>query len=201
VVAPYELIVLAVTGRSPFATQTGSVSAVLTIALIDFVVVGPLISALYIHAVRAIGDGQEPQPGQVVLRGLRVLPTVAAAQIVATLAIAAGFVALVVPGIFLLIRLAVVAQAAAIENENWIEALRRSWQLTAGSALHVVGLLLLTGVIAVLLRNIGLSIVGSHSSAGAVAAGIVVETLARSFVALCTAVLFFDLLARRRLAR
>jgi hypothetical protein len=200
VVAPYELAVLAVTGHSPFAAQTGNVSAALILTLIDFVVVGPLISALYIHAVRAVADRQRPEPRQVVLRGLRVLPNVAAAQIVATIGIAIGFLALVIPGVLLLIRWAVVAQAAAIENENWIEALRRSGQLTAHNYLHVLGVLLLTGLIAVGLRNLGLAVLGSRTNASAVAVGIVVETVARSFVALCTAVLFFDLLARARAA-
>jgi hypothetical protein len=197
VVAPYELIVLAVTGHTTFAVQRESVSSVLTLALVDFALVGPLISALYIHAVRAIGNGEEPSLSQVVARGVGALPTVAAAQIVATLGIGIGFVALIVPGVILLIRWAVVAQAAAIENDNWVEALRRSGQLTAGSYLHVLALLLVTGLIAIGLRNIGLSIVGSHSSAGDVTLGIAVETVARSFVALCSAVLFFDLMARR----
>jgi hypothetical protein len=199
-VAPYELVVLAAIGHSPFAAQMGNVSAALILTLIDFVVVGPLISALYIHAVRAVADRQRPEPRQVVLRGLRVLPNVAAAQIVATIGIAIGFLALVIPGVLLLIRWAVVAQAAAIENENWIEALRRSGQLTAHNYLHVLGVLLLTGLIAVGLRNLGLAVLGSRTNASAVAVGIVVETVARSFVALCTAVLFFDLLARARAA-
>lgn len=197
VVAPYELIVLAATGKTPFGVQRGDVATALTLALVDFVIVGPLISALYIHAVRTIGNGERPTFAAVINRGVRVLPTVAAAQIVATLAVAAGFLALVVPGIFLLVRLAVAAQAAAIENENWIEALRRSWQLTGGNGLHVLGLLFATGVISFLLRDAGVAVAGTHAQVQYVVLAIVVETIARSFVALCAAVLFFDLTARR----
>jgi hypothetical protein len=79
VVTPYELIVLAATGQTPFGAQRGSVSSALTLALIDFVVVGPLISALYIHAVRRIAVGERPAFDAVIARGVRVLPTVAAA--------------------------------------------------------------------------------------------------------------------------
>ncbi len=197
VVAPYELIVLAVTGRAPFGQETGKVSTVLILSLIDFVIVGPLISALYVHAVRGIAAGQRPALGQIVLTGLRVLPTVAAAEIIAGIAIAIGFVAFIIPGVILLLRWAVVAQTAAIDNENWIEALRRSAQLSRGNYIHILGLVLLTGVVALLLRDGGLAVVGEHAGAVAVAVGIAVETVARSFVALCTAVLFFDLVARQ----
>ena len=98
VVAPYELIVLAVTGATPFGQGSESVSAFLILALVDSAIVGPLISALYVHAVRRIGSGERPTVGQVALQGVRVLPTVAAAEIIASLGIAAGFIALVIPG-------------------------------------------------------------------------------------------------------
>jgi hypothetical protein len=189
--------VLAVTGRTPFAQQSGKVSTVLVLALIDFALVGPLISSLYVHAVRRIAAGEEPVVGKVALQGLRVLPTVAAAEIIATLGIGLGFIALIIPGVFLLVRWAVVAQVAAIDNDNWVEALRRSWRLTSGNALHVFGLLLATGVIAVVVRDAGFAITGDRSQAWAVAIGIAVETAARSFVALGAAILFFDLVARQ----
>lgn len=197
VVAPYELIVLAATGATPFGQGSESVSAFLILALIDSAIVGPLISALYVHAVRRIGAGERPTIGQVALQGVRVLPTVAAAEIIASLGIAAGFLALVIPGVFLLVRWAVVAQAAAIDNDNWVEALKRSWSLTSGNWLHVFGLLLLTGLTVALVRGVGLSATGTHINALTVVVGILIDTIARSFVALSTAVLFFDLVARK----
>jgi hypothetical protein len=196
VVAPYELIVLAATGSTPFGQQSGKVSTVVALSLIDFALVGPLISALYVHAVRRIAGGERPVLAEVALQGVRVLPTVAAAEIIATLGIGLGFIALIVPGVFLLVRWAVVAQAAAIDNDNWIEALRRSWQLTSGNFIHVFGLLLITGLTALALRDAGFAVTGDSAQAWAVAVGIAVETIARSFVALSGAVLFFDLVAR-----
>ncbi len=197
VVAPYELIVLAATGATPFGQGNETVSAFLILALIDSAIVGPLISALYVHAVRRIGAGERPTIGQVALQGVRVLPTVAAAEIIASLGIAAGFIALVIPGVILLVRWAVVAQVAAIDNENWVEALKRSWSLTSGNSLHVFGLLLLTGLTVALVRGIGLSATGTHVNVITVIVGILIDTIARSFVALSTAVLFFDLVARK----
>lgn len=197
VVAPYELIVLAAIGTTPFGEQSGKVSTVLVLTLIDFALIGPLISALYVHAVRQIAAGERPRIPEITVRGLRVLPTVAAAEIIATLGIGLGFVLLIVPGVILALRWAVVAQAAALESENWIDALRRSAQLVSGNYIHVLGLVLATGLVAVLLRDIGYAVTGNHATVVAVAVGIVVETLARSILALCSAVLFFDLVARK----
>jgi hypothetical protein len=196
VVAPYELIVLAVTGRSPFAVQH-NVSVMIVLSLIDFVVVGPLISALYMSAVQNIGHNQPPRFGRVAMRGLTVLPTVAAAQIIATLGIALGLLAFIIPGAILLIRWAVVAQVAAVDNDNWISALKRSGELTAGNYLHVLGAILVAAAIAALVANLGLAAAGNRTTPAAIALGIAVETIARSFVALTLSVLFFDLLARQ----
>jgi hypothetical protein len=199
VVVPYELIVLAATGRNPFDTHA-SVQTVILLTLLDSLVIGGLISALYVHALRMIDEGGALRIGQVVMRGVQVLPTVVAAQIIATLGIGLGLI-LIIPGIILAIRWAVVAQAAAIENENWVEALKRSGELTAGNYLHVLGLLIAAGLIAVTLTNVAIAIVGTHRSVGAIAVGIVVETLARSFVSLTASILFFDLRARKQALR
>jgi hypothetical protein len=190
------LIVLAVTGRSPFALRY-EVSVTVVLSLINFVVVGPLVSALYIGAVQTIGRRVAPRLGQVAKRGVMVLPTVAAAQIIATLGIAAGLLAFIVPGVYLLIRWAVVAQVAAVDNDNWISALKRSGELTAGNYLHVLGVILVAAAISALVSNLGLAAAGSRITAPAIALGIAVETIARSFVALTLSVLFFDLLARQ----
>jgi hypothetical protein len=196
VVAPYELLVLAATGRSPFARQPHLFTAII-LSTIEFVVVSPLISALYVHAARSIAGGQAPRLAQVAVRGLVVLPTVAAAEIVATLGIALGALAFIIPGVILLIRWAVVAQVAAVDNLDWVTALRRGGELTAGNYLHVLGVILASGFIALLVSDLAVTIARGHVTVPALTFGIAVETIARSFVALTLTVLFFDLLARK----
>jgi hypothetical protein len=198
VVAPYDLLVLVVTGSAPLGKQSTSVSTTLTLSLLDFALIGPLVSALHIHAVVAIGEGEQPKLLSVAWRGLRVLPVVAAAQIIAGLGIGIGLFAFIVPGIFLLIRWAVVAQVAAIEHTDWLGALRRSGELTRGNYLHVLGLIAVTAVVSLALRQGGQAIAETSAQAPQVLLGIVLDTLARAFAALTTAILFFDLLARKR---
>lgn len=200
VVAPYDLIVLAATGTAPLGQQTGHVGTALTLLLLQFAVVIPFVSALDVRAVAAVAAGAQPVLRRVVWEGVRVLPVVVAAQIVADLAIGIGLVFFVVPGVILAVRWAVVAQVAAVEGTDWMGALRRAMQLTQGSFFHVLGVLIVPGLLAYAITLIGASAAGSHAGAAQVALGIAVDTITRSFSGLTTAVLYFELLERRRVA-
>lgn len=197
VVVPYTLIVLVANGAAPLGRQHGGATAVLILLLLDLLIVTPLISALFIHALVAVGEGRQPRLLEVAALGVRVLPVVAAAEVVAGIATGVGFLLLIVPGVFLLIRWAVVAQAAAIERGDWLGALRRSGELTAGNYLHVLAVLVIVGLIALALEQAGAAIVGTSANVPQVVVVIALLTITRSFVALTTAVLYFDLVARK----
>jgi hypothetical protein len=198
VIVPYELAVLAVTGSGSLASHPHeSAGATVLLFLLDFALVGPLVSALHVHAVVVIGGGDRPRLSEVARRGLRVLPVVAASVIVAGLGIGLGFIALIVPGVLLALRWSVVAQVAAVDQEGWLPSLRRSGELAAGHYRHIFGLLfvvgLLTAGVATGARGIP---VGSGSGPPSVLLGIAVHTLTASFSALVAAILYFDLRAR-----
>jgi hypothetical protein len=201
VVAPYELIVLALTGTAPLGQQSLSTGTAFTLFLIELALIGPFISALDVHAVAAIGDRQRPQLVDIARLGARSLPVVAAAQIVAGIGIGVGLIAFVIPGVILALRWAVVAQTAAIERTDWLGALRRSGELARGNYLHILGLIVLISLINYGIIAVGAAIAGSSSRAPGVVLGILVATITRSFAALTTAVLYFDLLARKAAAR
>jgi hypothetical protein len=199
VIVPYELVRLAVTGVGPLGSgSTPSEGTFLLFELIYYVLVGPLISALHVHAVIDMGEGRRPMIGQVALRGLRVLAVVAAAQIVAGILIGLGFIALIVPGVILSLRWSVVAQTAAVDHEGWLPALRRSGKLTAGHYWHIFGVLFAIGFLTLLVAAVAGAAAGGGHNAGvaSVAIGIVVYTITASFEALTLAILYFDLCAR-----
>lgn len=196
VVVPYALIVLVVDGAGLLGQAHHGVSSALIVSLLDLLLVAPLISALHIHALVAIGERREPRLSAVLAQGVRVLPVVAAAETVASIGTILGFLLLVVPGLLLLARWAVVAQAAALEGVNWRGALRRTAELTAGEYLHVLGVIISIPIINQVLERVGGGLVGSGGTAVQVLVGIVIETITLSFAALTTAMLFFDLLAR-----
>jgi hypothetical protein len=198
VIAPYQLAVLAINGTGPLAGSAhGSLGAYYLLMLLDYALVGPLVSALHIHAVIRIAQGEKPRLAEIATRGLRVLPVVAAAVIVADLGIALGFLALIVPGVLLVLRWSVVAQVAAVEHEGWIPSLGRSSELTRGHYWHILGLVVITVVVSGGV-NFGAAALplGSTSGAASVAVGIATRTITASYSALTLAILFFDLRAR-----
>jgi hypothetical protein len=199
VMAPWDLARLAITGVGPFghAHHEGFLERE-SLQLLGATLVVALISALHVHAIVVIGEGRRPRLGSVAWHGVRVLPIAGAAAVIADVGTELGFFALLIPGIVLWIRLIVVAQAAAIEQVGVRPALRRSWQLTRGQEGHVVALGLGVGVpLGAVSVGALLLTTGSGRSAGAVALGIVVNTVFASFSALTTALLYFDLRSRR----
>jgi hypothetical protein len=194
VMGPYELVVLAITGYGPLRHGHESVGASLLLTLLRSSLITPLISALHMHAVVAIGEGKRPRLGTVARRGLAVLPVVAAAEIMANIGEFLGFIALVVPGVLLSIRWAVVAQAAALEGDGWLASLRSSARLTDSRYGHVFTLLLLVAVGGVAVHIGGSAIpLGSTSGSASASLGIAVDTGVTSLSALTLALLYFDL--------
>ncbi|HEY7934450.1 MAG TPA: hypothetical protein VID48_11560 [Solirubrobacteraceae bacterium] len=197
VMAPYELIVLAATGYGPLSHRHQGTGTEWLLFLLRDTLVTPLISALHMHAVMRIREGERPRLADVAARGIRALPVVAAAEIMATLGIGVGLVAFIIPGVILAVRWAVVAQVAALEADGWVDALHISRRLTTGHFRHIFGLLFTIWVIgaAVALGTRSIDL-GNTSGAASVSAGIALETAIASFVALTLALLYLDLKAR-----
>ncbi len=95
------------------------------------------------------------QPGETAGKALGTalvaLPAWAAAALVTALPVGIGLLLLIVPGLYLLARLFLVAPVLVIERTGAITAISRSWALTAASAwqlvlLLVLGLLFIIGV-------------------------------------------------------
>jgi hypothetical protein len=197
VIVPYEVIVLVATSAGPFAHGSLGFGTSSLLTLIGLALVGPLVSALHVHAVSEVSEGRKPRLVPVAQRGLRVLPVVAAAEIIAWLGIALGFLAFLVPGIILWLRWYVVAQAAAIEHEGWLPALRRSRQLTASHYRHlIVFAIYLTLITTVPTLLVGLAFGHETTTVASFLVGVALEVVTWSLSALAAALMYFDLRAR-----
>ncbi|MGC1165978.1 MAG: hypothetical protein WA862_07715 [Solirubrobacterales bacterium] len=198
VIVPYEVLVLLATGVGPFEQGSLDFAVSSTLTLADLALVTPLVSALHVHAVREVGEGREPKLASIARQGLRALPAVAAVSIISWLGITAGFIALIAPGIYLLLRWAVVAQAAAIDGDGWLPALRRSGHLTEGHYGHVFRFVVYVALIAAvpsLLVGLGFGDDSNDVVSFLVAVPLYIVTY--SFAALASGLLYFDLRARR----
>lgn len=197
VIVPYEAIVLAATGSGPFAHGSLGFGTSSLLTLIELALVGPLVSALHVHAVSEALEGRDPRLASVARRGLQVLPVVAAAEIIAWLGILLGFLALVVPGIILSLRWYVVAQVAAIEHEGWLLALRRSRQLTASHYRHlIVFAIYVTLITSVPTLLVGFAFGHETTTVPSFLVGVALHVVTWSLSALAAALMYFDLRAR-----
>jgi hypothetical protein len=198
VIVPYELIALAATGTGAFSRANTSAGIQLFLTLADWALVTPLVSALHVHAVSEVRNEREPRIGPVALQGLRVLPVVAPATIVSWLGITVGFFLLIVPGVILWLRWAVVAQVAAIEREGWLPALRRSRRLADGHYGHIAAFLIMVGAIATVPFIVGAIAFGHHDTgAASFLTGLAIRIFTASFAALGGALLYYDLVVRK----
>jgi hypothetical protein len=199
VVVPYELIVLAITGVGPFGQGHLSFFAARGLTVADSFLVTPLISALHVRAVREVGNGARPTFVDTFRRSLPRLLVVAAAAGISGALIGVGYLAFVIPGVLLSLIWPVVAQAAALEGGGPIDALRRSVDLTRGHRWHGFGLILSAGLIAYVPTAVLFALFRhSGTTVGSFVAGTAVQVVVRSFEALATGLLFFDLVARER---
>ncbi len=197
VVVPYEVAVVLI-AKSPElnASTKGSEGKLLILLGVQLLIVQPLLAAFQANALAIIGEGGRPSFTAVLRRTGPVWLNVIAAEIIAGILVAIGFVLFLIPGLYLLVRFAVVAQTAAIEGLEWPTALRRGMDLTRGNWWRVFAVLLLGGIVNATVQAIGGALVSTHVTVGSVIVGMICAVLTLSFSALLSAVLYFDLRAR-----
>lgn len=60
-IVPYQVVVLAATGTGPLAQGSLGFRVEISLTLVEWVLIGPLISALHVHAVAEVREGRDPQ--------------------------------------------------------------------------------------------------------------------------------------------
>jgi hypothetical protein len=196
-VVPYELISL-IGGPGGPLYGIDRVLVNLALEVGNFALVIPLISVLHLYAVEDLRAGREPELAAVARRGVASLRVVSPAVLLSWLGIFAGLIALIVPGVLLALRWAVVAQAGALEATSWRNALDRSAGLTERHRGHVLGLFALILLITAIPTGIHIAVFGASRTVGSFVVGTAFDVVTSSFTALATAFLYFDLKTRFR---
>jgi hypothetical protein len=114
---------------------------------LQLLVVQPLVTAACIAAVMALGDGEQPSARWSVARGFERWGAVLAAVILGGLLTLLGFIAFVIPGIWLAVSLYFASQAVVAEGRSPVDALRRSRDLVKGQWWRVFGIGLFFSVV------------------------------------------------------
>jgi Membrane domain of glycerophosphoryl diester phosphodiesterase len=162
----------------------------------------PLITAMHVAAVMAISEGRKPTLSESFVRGGDVFLAVLGALLLSWFFTILGFIALIIPGIYILVRLCVVAPSVVVEGHRGMGAIRRSWDLVKDNWWRIFGILIVVGIIGGLAGGILYipgALIAEETGSGpiALAAQILVDAVTYSFQALTATLIFFDLKARR----
>jgi hypothetical protein len=169
--------------------------------LLNVLVVTPLITAICIHALHALAAGEQARPGSLLVEGFEAFSRIFFAVALAALGVAIGFVAFIVPGVYLFIRWYFVPQAVVVEGAQGPAALSRSTAVTRGFWWRTLGIVVIV-VLAALVPQLVIAapftaIADSTDRAvWSLIGAIVTETITAPFVALFSTLLYYDLRAR-----
>jgi hypothetical protein len=127
--------------------------------------------------------------------GLQRFGSVLLVSILVGLAVAVGFLFLVIPGIILLVLFAVSVPAVVVENARGIDAMKRSWNLTIRHFWHVLAVILVAAIIAAVIGGVITALAGSSRVLGVIF-GAIGQIIVAPFSALVTVLLYLDLRSR-----
>ena len=186
-----------------YARATGTSASAVQLAS-SYLITGPLITAMVVHALLAVADGRRPHPGLAITSGLEAFRPIFFAVLIAAAGVVLGFILFVVPGIWLLVRWYFTPQAVVVDGRRGTRALERSAELVAGSWWRVAAILLCTALaveIAAALFVVPLTAWARSADSGALflAGQVLGGVFTMPFAAIMLTLLYFDLLARHSL--
>jgi hypothetical protein len=161
-------------------------------------VAGYLYQGMVVEAARDILDGRRDQSVGGLFRSAgSVVGTLIVVGVLAGIAIAIGFVLLIIPGLFLITIWAVIVPVVVIERTGVFDAFGRSRELVKGNGWQVFGVLVLLFIGAFVAQILIAAILGGiFDSVFGFALGVLLTSLLISpLTALAASVIFFDLKA------
>lgn len=174
--------------------STGSLILVLIGSVIAFVAQF-LYTGYVVKLVQDVRDGRrDSSVGELFSAAAPYIWTLILNGILAGIAIAIGFVLLIVPGLILITIWAVISPSIVVENRGVMEAFGRSRELVRGDGWSVFGVIVIAFLIVV-----GISIVAGiigaaiGDDAGRVIVQAITSVLTAPIYALVASILFFDL--------
>jgi hypothetical protein len=124
----------------------GSVLAALVVAVVS-VLMWAIVTGAITRAAAGTFLGRDLEVAESYRFGLARLGSILLVGLLTGLAIAGGFLLLIIPGLFFLTRLCCSLPALVIEDRRGTAALSRSWNLVAGRGWPVFGTIIVAGLI------------------------------------------------------
>jgi hypothetical protein len=173
------------------AVVLGSIIAAIVAVIISAVLQAAMMRGA---ALATIGDPVDVEASY--RWGLKRFGSVLLVAILVGLAVAIGFILLIIPGIIFLTLFSVSIPALVIENRRGTDAMRRSWDLAKQHFWHVLGVIVVAWIIAAIVSSI-LGAIGGDSWFGAWIFSAIAQIITAPFSALVSVLLYLDLRARK----
>jgi hypothetical protein len=162
------------------------------------ILIGLAASFLYtgyvVKLVQDMRDGRRDfSVGELFSHAAPYLGTLVLNGILAGIAIAIGFVLIIVPGLILLTIWAVIAPSIVVEERGVFEAFGRSRELVRGNGWQVFGAIVLAFLIVFAVGLVASIIGAAIGDAGRVILGTIANVATAPVAALVSSILFFDL--------
>jgi uncharacterized membrane protein (DUF485 family) len=189
--------------REGFRNGTKVVSGALIASALASLVVGITSILMWTVLTGAISRaaagtflGRDLEIGESYRYGLARFWSIVLIGVLSALAIAGGFILLIVPGFIVLARLTCVIPVLVIENRRGREALRRSWDLARGFGWPVFWTIIVAGLLTGLVNVALTAPFGDNWAARSLAASIA-SVLTTPYTAIVCVFIYLDLRVRK----
>ena len=149
------------------------------------------------RAIAAEVAGQDPGIEQSYRFGFARLGPILVVSILVGLATLIGLIVLIIPGIYIGVRLAVSTQALVVEGRQGTQAMRRSWDLVGGHWWHAAFTVLLAGLLTAVVDPVITAPFKAGAWLAQTVAAAVATTVTLPYGALVGVLLYLDLRARK----
>lgn len=166
------------------------------VVAIASVLMWTVLTGAITRAAAATFLGRDMDIGDSYRYGLSRFWSIVLVGLLAALAIAAGFILLVIPGLIVLTFLTCSIQSLVIEDKRGREALRRSWNLVRGFGWQVFGTIIVAGLLTGLVAGVLTAPFGDNYAGRAIASAIA-NVLTMPYMALVGVFIYLDLRVRK----
>jgi hypothetical protein len=178
-------------------TATWSVAIAGLLAALAGIVMYLVLTGAITRAVAAEVAGEDSSVEQSYRFGFHRLGSVLLVSVLVGLAIIGGLILLVIPGIYIGVRLAVSIEALVVEGRRGTEAMGRSWGLVGGHWWHAFGTILVAGLLTGIVNAVITAPFGATGWFVQAVAAAVATVVTLPYGVLVGVLLYLDLRARK----